>query len=164
MASGDTLGVFVPQDNEPPSANYATLDTRNGHPVLDFDAGTDESATFTGVLPRHYASGGITITVIWTATTGTSGDVVWQTFFERVDTATDIDADSFDATGVSATATTNGTSGAPTYTTLAHSDGARLDSVAAGEAFRLKVTRNADDAADTMTGDAEIVAIEMKET
>lgn len=163
MASGNTLVVFGPNDNEPPTASYATLDTRNVHPVLDFDAAADESAVFTGVLPRHYAGGGITIKLIWAASSATTGDVVWNTAIERLDTGTDMDADSF-ATANAATATTSGTSGANTYTDVAHTSGAQMDSLAAGEAFRLKVTRNADDAADTMTGDAELVAVEIRET
>lgn len=163
MASGNTLNIFTPAANEPPSSSYATLDTRNGHPVLDFDAASDESAVFTSVLPRHYAGGGLTITLIWSATSATTGDVVWNTAIERMDTGTDTDADSF-ATANAATATTSGTSGAPIYTTIAHTSGAQMDSLAAGEAFRLKVTRDADNASDTMTGDAELIAVEIKET
>jgi hypothetical protein len=163
MASGNTLVVFGPNDNEPPTSNYATLDTRNNHPCLDFDAGTDESAIFTGVLPRHYAGGGITVKIIWSATGATSGDVVWNSAIERLDTGTDMDSDSF-ATATTATATTGGTSGTPAYTDVAHTSGAQMDSLAAGEAFRLKVTRNADDGADTMTGDAELIGVEIRET
>jgi hypothetical protein len=38
-----------------------------------------------------------------------------------------------------------------------------IDSLAAGDRFRLKVFRNADDATnDTMTGDAELVAVEVR--
>ena len=59
MASGDTLATFFPEDNEPPASAYATFDTRNAHPVLDFDGSTaDEEAVFTGVLPRNYATAG----------------------------------------------------------------------------------------------------------
>ena len=64
MASGDTLLVLTPLHNEPPSANAATIDLRNQHAVLDFDAATDESAVFGGVLPRNYAGGGVTITLV----------------------------------------------------------------------------------------------------
>lgn len=163
MASGDTLVTLYPQNNEPPASNYATLDLRNNHPVLDFDADTDESAVFTAVMPSHYAGGGVTITLVWAATSGTSGDVVWTTAFERLDNGTDMDADSF-ASANTATATTGGTSGAPTYTAIAHTNGGQMDSVAVGEAFRLQVVRDANAAGDTMTGDAELRAIVIKET
>ena len=76
MASGDTLLTFFPNDNEPPSSNYATLDTRNQHPVLDFDASVDESAVFTGILPRNYGGGGVTVYLHLSASgiTSTTGD------------------------------------------------------------------------------------------
>lgn len=67
MASGDTLAVFIPQANEPPSSNYATFDTRNGILVLDFDGTTSESAVFRGILPGNYAGGGLTLVIYWMA-------------------------------------------------------------------------------------------------
>lgn len=164
MASGDTLCVFTPLHNEPPSSNYATADLRNGHPVLDFDAATDEDAIFTSVLPRHYAGGGLTVTIIWAATSATTGNVIWNSAIERLDTGTDIDADSFATAQASAASATSATSGAPTYTTITHSSGANMDSLAAGEAFRIKITRDANNASDTMTGDAELIAVEIKES
>ena len=57
MATGDTLLIINPLMNEPPSANFATLDFRNGHPVLDFDKDANESAVFSTVMPRAYAGG-----------------------------------------------------------------------------------------------------------
>jgi len=37
MASGETLIAWNAWDGYPPSANFATQDFRNGHPVMDFD-------------------------------------------------------------------------------------------------------------------------------
>jgi hypothetical protein len=164
MASGNTLLTLHPHDNEPPSSNYATLDVRNGHVVLDFDAATDESAVFSGVLPRHYGGGGLTVRPHWAASSATSGDVVWNVSIERLeDEGTDMDADSF-ASAQAATATAPATSGALQYTDVAFTSGAQMDSLAAGESFRLKITRDADNGSDTMAGDAELVAVEIRET
>lgn len=164
MASGDSLLIFGPLSNEPPSSAFATIDLRNGHPVLDFDAATDESAVFTGILPRRYGGGGLTVYLHWTATSATSGATRWEVAFEAI-SGLDIDADSFAATQ-SAGGTANGTSGIETVTTVAFTDGAQMDSVAAGGAFRLKVTRDANGTTgtDDMTGDAELLAVEIKET
>jgi hypothetical protein len=160
MASGDTLLSFGALANMPPASAFATVDTRNAHVCLDFDAGTDESAVFAGILPRLANT---TVVLAWAASSATSGDVVWNVAWERDDTGTDLDADSF-ATANSATATTSATSGALTYTSITFTTGAQMDNIAAGERFRLKVTRDADNAADTMTGDAELFAVHVRET
>lgn len=164
MASGQTLVAFRAQSNAPPASSYATPDTRNGHPVLDFDAGSDESAIFGGVLPRNYAGGGVTVRLGWGGSSATSGDVVWNAAFERIDAASlDIDADSF-ASAQAATGTAPGTSGQIRYTDITFTNGAQMDSLAVGEAFRLKITRDADNGSDTMTGDAELLSVEIRET
>lgn len=164
MASGDSLCVFTPLHNQPPSSSFATLDTRNSHPVLDFDAAADESAIFGSILPRHYDGGGVTVMLVWLASTATADDVVWDVAFERhQDDTDDLDSDSFAAVN-SATATCASASGEPQYTDVAFTDGADMDSVAAGESFRLKVTRDADNASDDMTGDAELLRVEIRET
>ena len=36
MASGDTLLILTPLAHEAPASGAASLDVRNGHPVLDF--------------------------------------------------------------------------------------------------------------------------------
>jgi hypothetical protein len=164
MASGNTLVVFTALHNEPPASAFATPDTRNGHPVLDFDASTDKSAVFSGALPRHYAGGGVTITLVWAASSATTGDVKWNVAIERGDeVGNDMDTDSFAAVQT-ATGAAPGGSGQYGYTAVAFTAGAQMDSLAIGEAFRLKVTRDADDAADTMAGDAELRAVEIRET
>ena len=163
MASGDTLLIFTALHNSPPASNPATFDVRNGTPVLDFDATTQEIAIFLGVLPRNYAGGGITVYPHWAATSATTGTIGWDVSFERIgDSQQDIDSDGF-ATAQTVTATTvPGTSGHVDITNVAVTTGANIDSIAVGEAFRLRVRR--DVASDDAAGDAELLAVEMKET
>ena len=164
MASGDTLIAFTPNANNPPASNAATFDTRNDHLVLDFDAGSDESAIFPGVLPNAYAGGGLTVSLVWMASTATTNDVRWDVAIERhQDDTTDLGSDDFAAAN-SVTATTASASGEPQYTDVTFTDGADMDSLAATESFRLKVTRDADNAADTMAGDAELLRVVVAET
>jgi hypothetical protein len=166
MASGDTLAIFLPDQNEPPAANYATRDLRNYHPCLDFDGATDEEAVFSGIMPRNYAGGGITVYLHVAFTSATSGNAYWSVSLERMDVGTlDLDADSFAAVQ-SAAGNPNGTSGIMTLVTITFTNGAQMDSIAAGDMFRLKVRRDADGSAgtDDVTTDAELVGIEVKET
>lgn len=165
MASGDTLLIFTPLHNEPPSSNAATIDLRNQHAVLDFDAGTDESARFSGVMPRNYSGDtGVTVTLVWMASSATSGDTIWDVSWERhADDAFDLDSDGFAAVN-SVTDTAASASGEVSYPTITFTDGADMDSVAVGESFRLNVTRDADNASDDMTGDAELLRIEIQDT
>src|SRR3990167_11202248 len=122
MASGDSLAIFTPLNNEPPASNFMTFDTRNAHPVLAADATTEEKAVFTGIMPRNYAGGGVTNTIFWTGGTATSCTVVWQTAFERIGTVLDIDGDSF-ATGNNGTTVAPSTTGSVTSTAIAHTNG-----------------------------------------
>lgn len=165
MASGNTLAVLLPQASEPPSSSYASLDTRNGILVLDYDASGEESTIFRGVLPANYSGGGLTLDVYWMATSATTGDVVWGGSIERAQNAgTDQDSDSFATEQTSSAVTTNGTSGIKNKSTITFSSGANMDSLAAGEPFRLKLARKVANVGDTMTGDAEITEAHLKET
>lgn len=164
MASGSTLVVFKPQHNIPPTSNYATLDTRNQHLVLEFDKDTAESAVFESVLPRIYAGNGLTVTIAWMADGATANDVVWGASIERhQDDADDLDSDSF-AGEQTATGTTASADGEVQYTSITFTDGAQIDSLAVGESFRLKIRRVATDGADTLAVDAQLLAVEIKET
>ena len=165
MASGDTLLTFHPSNNEQPAANYATLDFRNIHPVLDFDKDTDESAVFSGIMPRNYAgTTGVTVYIHWSADGVTVNDVIWDVSFERIgDGQQDVDSDGFAAVN-SVTDTAPGTDGFVTIANVTFTDGADMDSVAVGELFRLKITRDADNGSDDLAADAELHAVELKET
>lgn len=154
----------MPQQSIPPASNYSTPDFRNFHPVLDYDKATQEGTYFEDVLPRAYAGGGVTCRIAFSATTVTTGDVVWGISWERHASAgDDLDADSF-AAERTVTATVNGTSGKLTYAEIAFTDGAQMDSVAAGEHFRLRLQRVAADGADTADNDGEFWSCEVRET
>ena len=165
MASGDTLVVFTALNNEPPSSNYATVDTRNGHVVLDFDDGsTSESAIFSGVMPQHYAgTTGVTVYLHYSMTSAESGTVDWDVSFERIgDSQLDIDSDSFAAVNSVDNTTVPGTSGHVDIVSVAFTNGADMDSVAKGESFRIKVSRDSN--SDDASGDAELYKVELRET
>lgn len=154
-----TLARFTPRENQPPATAFATLDTRNSIAVLDYDAATDEAAIFSGVIPDYAnLASGLKIRLAWMATTATSGNVRWGVQLERM--TTDLDADSFD-TATLVTSAANGTSG---IVTIAEITAVAIDSLAVGDTFRIKIYRDADDATnDTMSGDAELIAVEVQQ-
>ncbi len=163
MASGDTLAMFVPQHNEPPASSFARYDTRNSHPVLDM--ALTEIVIFSFALPRNYGGGGITVYLHYAMSSAAANDIRLDTTFERIgDQQQNLDSDGFDATGVNGSDTTvPGTSGLVDIVNNAHSDGARLDSLAVGEGGRLKITRTAVAGTDA-SGDLELCFVELKET
>jgi len=174
MSSGDTLLVLVPADAQPPDADLATFDeiltASADEPdqrilVLDFDPGsTEEYAYFAGVMPRHYDGGGVTVTIGWSSD-ATSGVCRWAVAFKSVtDDADDLDSKAFAAPNT-VDATTASAAGEVDYAEIAFTDGADMDSVAAGELFFLELSRNSSHANDTMnSNDAELHFIEIRET
>jgi len=154
-----TYATFTATDNQPPATAFATLDTRNSLAVLDFDPTADESAVFVGILPEAASLGsGLIVSLRWMASTATADNCRWGVQFEKSGTNVGV-ADSFD-TAAEAHSAANGTSGIETVTEITITT---IDSLAAGDRFRLKVFRNADDATnDTMTGDAELIAVEVR--
>jgi len=156
--------IFEPMANQPPAANMATFGGRNQHPVLDFDDTTDEAAVFSGVMPDHYDGGGITVTLIgtWTSDNDDGHTTQMEVSFERIgDAVLDIDADDF-AAARDCTLTVNATCGKTDVASVAFTDGAQMDDVAAGELFRLKAACDCSDS--THTGDFELQAIKIEET
>ena len=160
MASGDSLIIFTPHAGEPTTANFATIDTRNEHPVLDFDAATNESAVFSAIMPRNYGNTNVTVYIHWALTSGTTGDVDWDVSWERIgDLTLDIDSDSFGGITSVNNVTAPTTSGMVDIVNLVSAD---LDGILVGEGCRMKLTRDA--ASDTASGDAEMLFVEVKET
>jgi hypothetical protein len=155
--------VFFPAANEPPASAYATFDLRNGRPVLDFDAAVAEAAIFTGVLPVSYGGGGLTVEIGYSMTSAESATCGWTVEFERIgDSQQDTDSDSFAAAQTIAAVTVPATSGFVDVVSVNVADGANMDSLAAGEMFRIRVKR--DVANDDAAGDAELHFVRVRET
>ena len=175
MASGDALCVWRALDNEPPATAFATLDIvavtadtpDDNIAVLDYDPGaSSEFATFSAVMPEHYAgTTGVTLTLMWMAADTNAQNVVWNAAFKRAqDNTDDMDANTFAAVNA-VTATDSATSRVINYDDIAFTDGVDMDSVVKNEYFRLSVSRNAGSGSDTLTGaDAELIALYLTET
>lgn len=162
MASGDTLVLRTPQAGEPTSSDFATQDTRNLHPVLDFDAATNESTVFSWIVPRNYGGSGFTVYLHYAMTSATTLTVDWDISIEQIgDQQLDIGGDSFGtATSIDNT-TVPGTAGLVDIVNgvITH---ANAGSPTVGDGMRLKVLRDA--VSDDAAADAEIRFVEIKET
>jgi hypothetical protein len=154
--------VLYPTANEPPASNYATFDIRNGHPVLDFDAATSEAAIFSSTLPLSYGGAGLAVEIGYSMTSATSGTCGWTVEFERIgDGQQDVDSDGFAAPQTVTAVTVPGTSGHVDVVSVNVSNGANIDSIAAGEQFRIRIKR--DVANDDAAGDAELHFVRVRE-
>lgn len=170
MASGDSLFGFGARDFVPTatlgaahgiSAGGST--PNEGVPHLAFDSATAEYADVAWTMPLNYGGGGITMTVKW-ASGATTGATVWRAAFRRVANDAVNVGTSHSYAFNSVTATTASAAGEWDYADITFTDGTDIDSVAAGEAFILRIGRDAANGSDDMTGDALFVLLHAKET
>jgi hypothetical protein len=76
---------------------------------------------------------------------------------------TNLTSDGFAAVQT-ANPTAPGTFGIISATTIAFTNGTQINNLVAGESFRMKVRRDGTNGSDTMTGAAQLLAVEIKET
>ena len=174
MATGDPAVQIVKA--MPVATNSATPDIRTGGnttsaeqvPVQTFlGASTDNHLDFLCFL-RGYGGGGLTFTIVWSADTATSCDVVWELAISKfTHQSEDLDTDhtyDFNNTATDGD-TTAGSVNQVTYSTIAFASGADMDSLANGQAFILRLQRNAADTTnDNMAGAALLWLVEGRET
>jgi hypothetical protein len=160
--SNKTIAFFTALNNEPPATNFATLDTRNSHPVLDFDTTTQEAAKFRNIIPEGVSLlSGVNVIAQWAASTATTGTIGWDVAFERIaSNGIDIDADSF-GTARTITAITVPSTAGITLTSSCSFTQAQLPSgLTNGNMYRLRIRR--DVANDSASGDAELLGVEVR--
>jgi len=158
----NTILQFFPRDAEFPSTGFATIDTRNNHPCLDFDDTTTETVFFTGFIPQgaSFATSGTALTFVLesTATSATTGNIGWNVALERIVAGgIDIDADNF-GTAQPGSAAVSGTSGIVTEVSVTFTQAQLPTSLAAGDMIRVRVQRNTSVSGDH-AGDAELLGV-----
>lgn len=123
---------------------------------LAYDATAIENA-YWQFRAVNYASGNLTVGLDWYADSASSGDVMWSAAIAAItpDTDTqDVETKAF-ATASTVTDTHLGTTGQRLHrATVTVSN---LDSIAANDAVWIRISREATNGADTMTGDAILV-------
>ena len=153
QGTSSALGFNNPTTNAP-AANCVT-GTNTIHGVADFDAATDESVQGNFTLPSDW-TGNIDIDLYWYAA-ATTGDVIWG--LQTICVATGETLDPAFNTAQTVTDTVQGTTN---QLNIASITTVTVTGCAAGERFFFKLYRDADNASDTMSGDARLVSARWK--
>lgn len=157
-----TIAFFTALDNEPPATNFATFDTRNSHPVLDFDTVTQEAAIFRGIIPDGtILLSGCNVITQWAATSATTGTIGWDVAFERIaSNGINLGTNSFGTAQTIAATTVPSTSGITLSSFVTFTQAQLPIGLTNGDMYRLRVRR--DVANDTASGDAELLGVEVR--
>lgn len=156
--------ILAPEEAQFLSTAFPQYVKANGtnFPVsgLAFDAATDEAA-FWKFKAVDYTSGNLTLDLFWYADTATSGNIIWDAQIAAItpDTDTqDVETKAFAA--ISSVIDSHlGTTGQRLHkATITLSN---LDSLAADDIVWLRVNRDANNASDTLAGDAILVLAQL---
>ncbi len=157
-----TRFVGTPGAAEFPSTNFPQLVQINQRLVLAYDAATSEAAYWTDVAPQGL-TGTLTLVLSFIMASATSGNVVWRAQVEAITDAdaTDLDAaTSFDTANSSGAVAVPATAGYLKQCTVTLTN---ADSLAAADYYRISVDRDAANGSDTASGDAYLLAIELRD-
>jgi hypothetical protein len=127
-----------------------------------FDASTNEILMWSFRMPSDYASGPV-LKVKYKMFSATSGGVAFSCYIMAVTAgdSQDVDANDFATVNTGTDAAVPGTAG---YLDVVSITLTNADSLAPGDFVVLRLNREVGDAADTATGDAEVVAVAMEYT
>jgi len=162
MAGVDLIPYVDVSASQGPSASRATYGTVAGGStpaesklVALFGASSAEYLDFYLTLPISYGGSGMTVKLKWTIGE-LSTTARWEAAIRRLqDDAEDFDtAHTYDFNGISAAAPS--VLREVDYATISFTDGADMDSLAAGEAFVLRLRRDPTHGDDDATIDAEL--------
>lgn len=166
MANGDTLLQWRAQEAITVQKNSAELIDRNGYKALAFDADVTEYAIFDGVIDARKAGGNYRVEIVWAAAEAATGNVIWQVEFARGTSNAsgfDLDENNFATAIALSAAAAPGAVGRIAYTNSGDITNANADAVAANEFVRLRIARLGGNASDTMLGDAQVLAVILRD-
>lgn len=161
-----TIADFDPWEADISMANAAVFETRAAgtgfHRLLTFvDTGTRE-AWFTGKMPEGYGGEDINIRIEAMAASATSGAVVFDGAIERHQRGTDdLDTDSLGTLVTATSGTFTTPNGEEQQTVILLNTAGELDSIAAGEKFRIRIRRQPGNASDTLGEDCQVTWVSM---
>jgi hypothetical protein len=134
------------------------VETNAWYKVIDCDASTDESAFWQVKMPDNYASTTtIQADIYWVSDAQTTGSVVYNAAYAGVTTNEEWDNPSLTTVAGTASAT-SGTAKRVNTTTI----NLTTPTVDAGDLLHFRLTRDADNGSDTMTGDARVLKVRLK--
>lgn len=144
--------------NGPASAQLESTTNKVNYSVLDFDAATVEYVHFAIPFPKGWNEGTITFRVFWRSTGSGTNAVVWQ--LQGVALS---DGDSTDtAYGTAVTVTDAGQSSTTKMLVSTVSSAVTIAGTPAeGDMVMFRFARLATDGGDTLTTDAELIAVQL---
>jgi hypothetical protein len=160
-----TRAILTPYAAEFPSTGYPQLQvihTTVRRPVLAFDATSQETCYWTLIAPQGL-TGTLTLVVTYCMASATTGGVSFDASVEAISDgdALDVDAaESVDAVNNADVATVPGTAGHIDQLSITLTN---KDSVVAGDLLRIILQRAPSDAADTATGDCQVLNCELRD-
>lgn len=160
--------VFDPSDG---SANNAApgfamikgtaADPKGFFGVYQFDPATAEYLNFAFPMPSNYAAGGaVSLNIKWMANSASGNSVVWAA---KLGATSEDDADTIveHAYAAASSVTSAANASEARRQRTATISMANLDNLAAGDAVKLLLYRNAGDGSDNLAVDAELIGVEL---
>lgn len=163
MATGT---VILPVTGANVTSDFLTtgcaLDPTDSGGKLLFDDTADESCLWTFRLPQNYSSAPV-LKVQYAMVTATSGNIILNADIMAISDGDSADSDSasFDTVNASATTAVPATAGYLDEISITLTN---ADSMVANDLVHIRLTRDADNASDTASGDCEVLAVSLEYT
>ena len=173
MATTDLMGVFDPHNlSGNVSSAFARFDqlvaATGLRPILKHDDTTDWSSIGSGVIPLTYGGGGLTVKIHGSMSgANVSKTMSFDIAIERVAAAAVLTGGGSDfAAANNANPTVHADADTEFSFEIAFTDGADMDSLAAGEPYRILFKRDADGttSTDDAVGDFQLYIAHVRET